>query len=146
MSSHSVLDIPAFRIAFPAFSNVTTYPNAMLNLYYANAGFYISQNDAWCGLSGAQLDYVLQSLLAHILYCAGLIAAGQTNVIISGSTVADVSVTLEPPQTKSGWEWWLCTSPYGQQLWALLQMQSAGGWAIGGLPETSAFRKVGGFF
>ncbi len=146
MAQHSVLDIPAFRLAFPAFSNVTTYPDAMLNLYYANAGFYISQNDAWCGLSGLQLDYVLQTLLAHLLYCSDLIKAGKTNVIVTSSTVADVSVTLEPPPAKTGWEWWLSTSPYGLELWALLVVQSAGGWSVGGRPETSAFRKVGGFF
>lgn len=146
MASHSVLDIASFRAAFPAFSNSTTYPDALLNLQYANAGSYISQNDSYDGLSGTQLDFVLQLLLAHLLYSYNLIIAGQTNVVVSGSTVADVSVSLEPPPVKTSWQWWLSSSPYGLQLLALLKVQSAGGWAIGGRPESLAFRKVGGQF
>ena len=146
MSSHSVLNIANFRAAFPAFSNAITYPDALLNLQYANAGTYISQNDSYDGLSGASLDFALQLLLCHLLFSYSLIANGQTNVIVSSSTVADVSVSLEPPPAKTSWQWWLSTSPYGLQLLALLKLQSAGGWAIGGLPESRAFRKVGGIF
>jgi hypothetical protein len=146
MASHSVLDIANFRAAFPAFADEVKFPDALLNAQYANAGGFISQYDAWMGLRGSTLDFALQLLLCHLLYSFSLIANGQTNTVLSGSTVADVSVSLEPPPARTGWEWWLATSPYGLQLWSLLTVQSAGGWAIGGKPELSAFRQAGGMF
>lgn len=147
MATHSVLDIAAFRGAFPAFANTTSFPDVMLNAYYSNAGNYISQNDSYTGgLTGAALDYALQLLTAHLLQSSVMIAAGQVNVVVTGSTVASVTVSLMPPPAKNAWQFWLATTAYGQQLRAMLSVQSAGGWAIGGRSETAAFRKVGGVF
>lgn len=146
MAVHNVLDITAFRAAFPAFADATKFSDAMLNAYYANAGCYIDMNDNCSGLNGACLDFALQLMLAHLLYSFTLISAGQTSVIVQGATIDKVTVSLTPPPAKNMWQWWLATSPYGLQLQALLQAKSVGGWAIGGLPERMAFRKVGGMF
>jgi hypothetical protein len=141
------LDTVAFRGAFPAFADVTKFPDSMLTAYFANAGNYINQSDSICGgLTGSMLDFALQLMTAHLLYSFTLIQQGQTNVVISGSSVGAISVSLEPPPAKTGWEWWLATSPYGLQLWAMLGVQSIGGWSVGGRPESHAFRRVGGGF
>jgi len=146
MASHAVLNLSSFRSSFTAFANSATYPDVMINAYYANAGAYISQNDACGGLNGATLDFALQLLTAHLLQSFSMISAGQTNVLVSATSIDQVSVTLTPPPAKTGWEWWLATTPYGLQLWALLNVQSTGGWSVGGRPEVCAFRKVGGSF
>ena len=146
MSTHT-LNLTTFRAAFPAYSNSTSFPDAQIQAYFANATSYINANDSWCGgLSGATLDWALQLLTAHITASFVLISQGKTNIIINSSTVSKVSVSLTPPPAKTTWEWWLSSTPYGLQLLALLDVQSAGGWSVGGLPERRAFRKVGGVF
>ena len=57
-----------------------------------------------------------------------------------------VTVTNMPPPVKNGWQFWLATTPYGMQLWALLKRMAGAGLYIGGLPERRAFRKVFGTF
>jgi hypothetical protein len=47
---------------------------------------------------------------------------------------------------KDGLEYYLSGSVYGQMLWAMLNVASAGGVYLGGLPERRAYRKVGGVF
>lgn len=144
MAQHT-LDIAAFRIAFPALSNTTAYPNATIELRWADATVFLGDYDG-CLLSGVALQSALNYMTAHLLASFALIALGQTSVVIQGSAVDKVSVSLHPPPTRSGWQWWLATTPYGLQLWALLSARSAGGYYIGGRPERAAFRKVLGRF
>lgn len=146
MATHT-LDLAAFRAAFPAYSNATTFPDAQLLAYFQNATMYVSANDSLCGgLNGAMLDWVLQLMTAHITASFVLISQGKTNIVITGSTVSKVSISLEPPPTRDAWGWWLATTPYGLQISALLDVQAAGGWSVGGLPERGGFRKAGGTF
>jgi len=139
------LDISAFRLAFPAFANATLYPNATIELRWGEATVYLGEYDG-CLLSGVGLQSALNYLTAHILASFDLIGRGQTPGIVTSSTVDKVSVSLAPPPTKKGWQWWLATTPYGIQLWALLTAKSAGGYYAGGRPERAAFRKVLGQF
>lgn len=144
MAQH-VIDYATFRILFPAFANATTYPNAVLDVFWASAVSFLGDYDG-CLLSGAGLQSALNFMTAHLLQSNVLLQSGQTAVIVTGSTVDKVSVQLMPPPVKSAWQWWLFTTPYGVQLWALLSAQSGGGFYVGGRPEQSAFRKVGGRF
>ena len=141
------LDLAAFRAAFPKYSNATTYPDAQVNAMFATAGFYISLCDAPPpGLQGAQLNWALQLLTAHLLFQADLILQGKTFVIVSASSVDKVSVSLLTPPVDDTFDWWLATTPYGLQLSAMLSVNSVGGFSIGGSPELGAFRKAGGRF
>lgn len=88
----------------------------------------------------------LTLLTAHLAALGVLIAAGQVPGLVQTATVDKVSVSLTPPPILTQFQWWLSLTPYGQQLLALLQVASVGGIYIGGLPEISAFRKVGGIF
>jgi len=144
MAQH-VIDYATFRVLFPAFASEAAYPNAVLDVFWASATSFLGDYDG-CLLSGAPLQSALNYMTAHLLWSNVLLARGQSSVVVTGSTVDKVRVELMPPPVRSAWQWWLLTTPYGTQLWALLTAKSAGGFYIGGRPEQSAFRKVGGRF
>lgn len=140
-------DIPLFRQQFPQFASETTYPDALLQMYWDMAVCYISDQD-YGFLSGSCRQLAINLMVAHLTVLSQLDAEGD---IVGGSleqsaTVDKVSVSLTPPPNKSQYSWWLSQTPYGQQLQALLSSKIAGGFYAGGLPERSAFRKVGGIF
>ena len=140
-----VFDIPAFRVSYPAFANSTTYPNVTLQSYWDSAICYISDQDyGW--LAGDCRYKALTLMTAHLAAIADLIARGQVPNLMQSATIDKITVSLTPPPLKTQWQWWLSLTGYGQQLYALLQANSTGGFYVGGLPELSAFRKVGGLF
>ena len=134
----------SFRQVFPAFSDPTTYPDARLHAYFFLASGYVSPED-YGSLAGDVRAHALGLMVAHLLATTDAALAGQSGVVIM-SRVGDVQVQLQPPPERGQWRYWLNQTPYGAQLLALLEMQSAGGFYVGGLPERSAFRKVGGVF
>lgn len=137
-------DIPTFRQVFPAFKSETAYPDAMIDFKVDLAQGYISKG---CTLSGKDYDNAVMMMVAHLLWIDKLLASGQTTVgIQTSATVGSVSVSATPPPAKTGWQFWLASTPYGMQLWALLMLRAAGGWYIGGSPERAAFKGVGGRF
>ena len=144
--NHGTLNISSFRSMFPAYVSETTYPDMVINAWYAAAGAYISQDDNPTGLTGPVLDLALQLLTAHLLRIASQMTSGQDVGFIQSATTEDVTTALAVPPFKSGWEYWLSSTGYGLELWSLLQAGAAGGWSVGGGPETNAFRKVAGFF
>ena len=85
-------------------------------------------------------------MTAHLVFSNDLINAGQTSVLVTGSTIGSVSVSLQPPPQTDQFSWWLNTTPYGQQLDALLSIRSVGGIYLGGSSERKGFRKIGGSF
>lgn len=145
------LDLVAFRALFPAYSNPAKYPDALIESYYTQAGCYISNNDSPCSiLRGDCLALALNLMTAHLLFLADVVASGKapgsTPGLVVGATIDMITVTLQAPPAASQWQWWLNLSPYGQRLLALLQVKGSGGFYIGGRPERSAFRGVGGVF
>ncbi len=139
-------DVAAFRVQFPAFADETLFPDATLQMYWDNATCYMDDNGSYGILTGACRQLALNYLTAHLAAISVIIAGGDIPGQVQASTVDKVSVTLTPPENPNQWQWWLGTTPYGQQLLALLQARSAGGWYVGGLPESGAFRKYGGNF
>lgn len=145
MQAVLVFDIAAFRVEFPAFNNAAAYPNATLQAYWNNATNYISStNYGW--LNCAPRQQALNLLTAHLAALSALIAAGQTPGFVKDATVDKVSVSIVPPETQNQWQWWLNTTPYGQQLLALLTVKSVGGFFVGGSPVRAAFRNFRGRF
>lgn len=138
-------NVAEFRAQYPQFAN-TPPTDATLQSYFDQAGSYVTNsNYGW--LNGINRALALNLLTAHIAALMAAIAAngaaGGQSGVVTGATIDDVSVTLEAPPTKNGWQYWLAQTPYGQQLWALLTMQSAGGFFIGGAPTRSGFRGNG---
>lgn len=142
------LDPAAFRVLFPQFADATKFPDLVLQVQFDMATSYVSA-DTYGDMSITARTNALYLMTAHLLGLGVIIAQGNYTGqpgIVTSSTIGDVSVTLQPPPDKSQWSWWLNLTPYGAQLLALLQAQSAGGFFVGGLPERAAFRKVGGVF
>ena len=138
-----------FRAQFPAFQNSITFPPASLSGWWTMGAAYISdQNSNAPGASWSDQ----QAQLANDLMCAHLtslftqIGAGQTPGLMTAASEGSVSVTLQPPPTATGFQHWLSQTPYGQQLRALLRAVAGPGLFVGGLPERSGFRKIGGVF
>lgn len=145
MAALLTFDDAAFRLAFPEFTDEALYPETTLQMYWTQGVCYVS--DYNCGwLRGDCRQQALNLMTAHIAKLAGMIAIGQNPGVITNSTIDKVSVTIMPPPVKSQFQYWLATTPYGSRLWALLSVRSAGGFYVGGLPERSAIRKVGGIF
>jgi hypothetical protein len=136
-----------FRLAFPFFANATTFPEALLSMNFTNGTNYISDYNAGF-LANGNRQYALYLMTAHLTQLGVLIAAnnGAAPMIETQATVDKISVTVQPPPQKNQWQYWLNLTPWGAQLLALLQVASAGGWYVGGLPERAAFRRVGGGF
>ena len=138
-------DIEQFREQFPEFSNETTYPDVMLQMYFAMATCYVSDEDYGC-LSGACRGLALNLMTAHLTKIGTDTTVGEDPAFVTSATVDKVSVSTQPPPDKDQYEWWMSLTSYGQQLLALLKAKSVGGCYIGGSPERAAFRGVGGYF
>lgn len=141
-------DPTTFRALFPQFANVTTFPDVRLQANFDMGTGYVT-NDTYGDMTIAVRTQALNLMTAHLLALSVIIAQnnyqGQAG-IVTAATIDGIQVTLTPPPVTSQWRWWLNTTPYGAQLIALLDAQSAGGFYIGGLPERAAFRKVAGIF
>lgn len=123
----------AFREAYPAFAYVVQYPTTTLQAYWDTAAAYVSNRYGGCytgGLTVAQRTLALNLMTAHLVFLSGVIASGNTPGVVTGATIDKVSVTLEPPPAANQWQYWLNQSPYGQQLLALLQVASVGGFYV----------------
>lgn len=142
--SEVTFDVAAFRLAYPAFPDGPEYTDQMLEGYFAMATCYVSPKQyGW--MKGACRVQALNLMTAHLAALAALIASGSPPVFVSSSTVDKVTVTLALPPMKDQFHYWLNLTPYGAQLLALLNVKSAGGWYVGGMPELSAFRGPYGF-
>jgi hypothetical protein len=140
------LDPLTFRQSFPAFANPVQYTDATLGIWFGMATTIISDID-YGFLNGTARQNALYLVTAHIMQL-GINAAGNDGAspgFITEAQVDKVRVQVQPPPVKSQLGWWFNQTAYGAQLWAMLQLAAVGGMYIGGAPELSAFRRVGGF-
>ena len=135
----AVFDLSAFRTAYPVFDSV---PDATVQAAATSALCLIGQDGCDCDVPQWQL------MVAHLLYIQGQVATGNGGAgAVTSATIDKVSVAFAaPPFGTSAYKFWLFKSPYGGQLLAMLDRCSKGGVYVGGLPERSAFRSVGGVF
>lgn len=140
-------DVAAFRAAFPAFASESLYPNAFLEGKWDSATCIVSPDtDCTTLLSVKQRTRVLNLLTAHLVELGNLIAEGFQGGYVNSASVDKVSVSLDPPKTKSKFQWWLSQTPYGQEASAIMEMAGIGGLYVGGTPERDGFRSYGGRF
>lgn len=135
-----------FRAQFPAFANITTYPEAQLSGYWTTGTAYINPNGGpgWC--NAAQLQRALDLMCAHLAQIATQLANGQPLGVMTAATEGSVSITLQPPPTKTAFGYWLASTPYGIELRGLLGILAGAGFYVGGSLERAGFRKIGGGF
>lgn len=158
MTSNSlVYDDELFRSQIPAYSNMTDYPEATLQMWWNTAISYISNGASYAwysdsivpGNDNTPQQSAINLMTAHLITLSNQIATGKYKPggdIVTSATIDKITVSLLPPPVKSQWSWWLSLTPYGAQLLALLTLKSAGGFYVGGQPELLAFRKFGGCF
>lgn len=143
-SKEPKFSVDEFRIRFPAMKDENKFPPDQIQAQWKMAKCFISPGRT---LKGDCLENALYLMTAHLVWSAWLISQGQTTAnVVTGATISKVSVSMQPPPAKSAWQFWLSTTPYGLMLWAMLNIKAAGGAYIGGLPERTGFRKVGGVF
>lgn len=126
---------------YTQFSNDALYPSQTLQLYWNEATSYINTNPCYGGLTLQQRTRALNLMTAHLTNLNALAAAGQGAGLMQSATIDKISVTLTPPPEATQWQWWLNQTPYGQQLLAMLDMISAGGFSVGGFPTVSTLRR-----
>lgn len=136
-------DYALFIAQCPAYSNESQFSQATLQAFWDSATYYISDVGNFGSLQGDARQYAINLLVAHLVYISQLVASGTVPYVLGASSIDKVSITAVPPPLKNQWGWWMSISPYGQQLWALLQAKSVGGFYIGGSPTISAFRGYG---
>lgn len=147
------LDVAKFREMFPAFAANPPYTNDYIQMRWNIAVCFVSDSDYGC-LNGDCRENALLYVTAHIMQLENAAngSFGQdaeaSSGVIQSATIDKISVAVKipPSSEKSNFAWWLSQTPYGQNALALLSVAAAGGLYIGGLPERSAFRKVGGIF
>lgn len=132
-------DYALFVSQIPAYSNAIQYPVSTVSAFWDVATNYISDVGNFGVLQDGARQYAINLMTAHLIYISNLIAAGTVPYLMQNSTIDKVSVGLTPPPLKNQFQWWLSVSPYGQQLLALLQVNSVGGFYIGGSPQRNAF-------
>lgn len=140
-----MFDPDLFRVQFPAFANTTMFPNALLDMYFANATCYLEDYNS-CDLAGACRVLALNQMTAHLTQLATRYNAGQIPGLPINATIDKVTVALQPPPNTDQWSYWMNQTPYGQQLFALLQVAGCHVDVVGALPEQSAFKKIYGIF
>ena len=129
-----------FIAEFPAFSDATIYPESLLQSFWNQAIYYISPNSVYGCLQGCARLLALYLMVAHLAYIYNLVQSGTMPYFMRDATIDKVHVGLEMPKLWNQWQWWLMLSPYGMQLYALLQAWSVGGQYIGGTAPLSGFR------
>jgi hypothetical protein len=130
-----------FRQQIPEYSDLVEYPMSVLQNWWNIAINYVSDVGNFGSLNGTSRQYAINLMMAHLIYISNLTEGGTVPYVLSASSIDKVSITAVPPPLKNQWGWWMSISSYGQQLWALLQMKSVGGFYIGGFPNLAAFRR-----
>jgi hypothetical protein len=140
-SNTITFDASVMRAMLPAFSNPVQYPTALLQIYFGNATSFISDDQGpLIGL--ADQTQALYLMTAHLAALQAIICDndGAPIGVVREASVDKVTVTLQMTTNPSAFQLWLSSTPYGQQLYALLGMLSVGGWYFGGSPQRAAFR------
>jgi ABC-type dipeptide/oligopeptide/nickel transport system permease subunit len=135
-------DVTAFRALFsPAFDANPPFSDAYLQAWAAVSTSYISNNARCNGMSAAQTALAINLMTAHLVTTAQIAAAGGTTAIELSATIDKISVSNQQMPAPNQWQYWLQTTPYGQQLLALLQIAAAGGRMINGYPVFNSLRR-----
>lgn len=139
---------------FALYANPTNYPESLLLNYWNVAINYITAAN-WGDIHDDKRQYAIQLMLSHIIYLTNLIntgngfgtgtggAPGTVPYQMQSATIDKVSVQVTPPPNPNQFQWWLGTTPFGQQLLAMLQIHSVGGHYVGGSNVRAGFLGAG---
>lgn len=126
------VSVAEFRQRFPIFSDTTKYPDTVVQTMLDTAIIYIP-NQTTCCKDEATVKEMIYLMTAHLL--AQNTSNSSGSGVVQSASVGGVSVTKMAPPVKNMFSYWLAGTPYGQQLLAMLKMQSTIGIYIGGNKE-----------
>lgn len=137
----TILLTPAgFREAFPQFESQTKYPDSVVQMFIDQAQCTMELEESPC------YAFYFYLLTAHLLQLFAGLSKGKQGGFVTSSTIDSITVSKLAPPSSSMFEWWLAQTGYGQQLQVMLEVDTVGGFSVGGLPERNSFRKAGGTF
>lgn len=123
------MDIAAFRVNFPEFTDTTAYPSSTIT-FWSTLAEKMLLVDVWGTVwtTGVQLyvahEIVLSTQNAKASAVGG--SPGQAGGIANAKTVGSASISYDATtQSEKDAGWWNRTT-YGQQLWRLIQIFGAG--------------------
>lgn len=140
-----ILDIPAFRAQFPAFTDDIKYPDQLVQAWFDSSTSFMSNQESGL-ITFATQQFALYLLTAHLLVIASAAQKGTPVQLMGSAGEGTVNVGFVPPPIKNGFQWWLSATTYGQQLYALMQAMTAGGFYAGGRRVRDGIRKTSGSF
>ena len=109
-----------FVSMFPEFADQSTYPAATVNGFIVQAKCYITPNNVGM-MVGETRELAIYLMVAHLLTLNSYILSGNTSgVLLTNSSIGDVSVSGTPPASKDMYEQWYGYTIYGVRLKALL--------------------------
>lgn len=109
-----------FVSMFPEFADQSVYPAATVNSFIVQAKCYITPNNVGM-MVGESRELAIYLMVAHLLTLNSYILSGNTSgVIITNSSIGDVSVSGTPPASRDMLEQWYGYTIYGVRLKALL--------------------------
>lgn len=124
-------DDTLFRTQFPAFEDATAFPTPTLQMYWDSAGTIIT-NTTYGAIAQQGGPMALNLMTAHLAALSVMIANNELPAIPISAGIDKINITTEPPPLKTQFQYWLSTTPYGQQLLAMLQVASVGGLYVPG--------------
>lgn len=123
------MDIAAFRVNFPEFTDTTAYPSSTIT-FWATLAEKMLLLDVWGDVwtTGVQLyvahEIVMAKQNVNTATTGG--APGQSGGIANSKTVGSATISYDATtQTEKDAGWWNRTT-YGQQLYRLIMMFGAG--------------------
>ena len=123
-----VLVYADFIAQFPEFETVS---QSVVQMNFDMASNYISTTNYGSLRDNARL-LALYQLTAHLLSISSKISTNASTGTTVAATEGSVSVTLLQPTATNEFSFWLNSTPYGQQLLALLRVKAAFGIYSGG--------------
>lgn len=138
-------DIDSFREQFPNQFPDPPNTDAYVEIFW-NAATCLVSTDTQGPLSAECRRHVLNLVTAHLITLSASAQAGmQPGFIVSGS-IDKISVTVQPPPSRTAFQFLLMQTPYGVEAFTILSLSVAGGFYEGGFNELGSFRRAGGTF
>ncbi len=131
-SPYVTVTIQEFRVLYPEFSDLSKYPDIVLEDTLDLATCYVSVRN-YGVLHDKCRKRAIYLMMAHLQTIKNMLAKGKTQVTVtSAASIDKVSVTLSMPPNQSQAAWWFNITTYGSLLWTLLGLKASPGFYVGG--------------
>lgn len=135
-------DYALFQQQCPIYNNPIKYPSVFVEQFWNVAIFYVSNYAWWGSIQGDKRAYAINLMTGHLIWLYNLALQGQVPGLMNSAHIDKIDVSLVAPPLRNQWQYFCSLSPYGQQLLALAQVNTATGFSVGGSPVRASFGVV----